>query len=118
MKKRVFVLEDDDSLRELFIILLEEEGYVVEAYPSATSFIKGLESELPNLIIMDVRLPDGNGIEICAQVKADPRTAQIPIILASAHIDFSNPHQPNTANAFINKPFDIQTLIDTVYRYA
>ena len=118
MKKFVSVLEDDDSLRALFIILLEEENYLVDAYPTATSFIRSLEGQLPDIIIMDVRLPDGDGIEICAQVKADPRTAHIPIILASAHINFNNPNQTHNADTFISKPFDIQTLIDTVKRYA
>ena len=118
MKKYVSVLEDDDSLRELFTVLLEEEDYLVSAYPTATSFIRSLEGQLPDLIILDVRLPDGNGIEICAQIKADLRTAHIPIILASAHTDFNNPHQTNKADSFINKPFDIQTLIDTVKLYA
>ena len=118
MKKCVFVLEDDDDLRELITYLLEDENYKVKTYPTASSFKESILYEHPNLILMDVRLPDGDGMEICASLKADPKTAHIPIIMMSAHLDFLNAKDLCEAEAFIPKPFDIDNLIQKVKQYA
>ncbi len=58
-KKYVFVLEDNDDLRELFVHLLQEESYEVRAYSNATSFKESLKCQRPDVIIMDIMLPDG-----------------------------------------------------------
>ncbi|MFD0941065.1 response regulator transcription factor [Pedobacter boryungensis] len=117
MKKCVFVLEDDQSLRELFTLLLEEEEFEVKAYPTARTFKESLDKETPDIIVMDVKLPDGDGMQICAEVKADPQTSNIPIIMMSAHRDFNHIHDC-PAEAFIAKPFDINYFIDKVQQLA
>ncbi|WP_316771493.1 response regulator [Pedobacter frigiditerrae] len=118
MKKCVFVLEDDESLRELLTILLEQEEYEVKTYGTVVSFKQHLEQEQPDLIIMDVMLPDGDGMQVCNEVKANAATQDIPIIMMSAHRDFSLVKHLCPAEAFINKPFDIDYLIKNVNRYA
>lgn len=119
-KKCVFVLEDNDDLRELFTILLEDDNFKVVTYPTATSFKAGMESEkpCPDIILMDIMLPDGNGMDICAQMKADKRYSAIPIIMMSAHKDMSDVTEFCKADDFIAKPFDINRFINTVERYA
>lgn len=118
MKKCVFVLEDDESLRELLIILLEEEHYEVKTYGTVNSFKQHLAQAQPDLIIMDVMLPDGDGIQVCTEVKQNRVTQHIPIIMMSAHRDFSLVKHLCPAEAFINKPFDIDYLIKNVNEYA
>lgn len=117
MKKCVFVLEDDDDLRELITYLLEEEQYEVKTYPTAKTFLNSLDLEHPDLILMDVRLPDGNGLDICAKLKKDQLTAHIPIIMMSAHLDFLDAKDQCSAEAFIPKPFDLDNLIQKVNKY-
>jgi DNA-binding response OmpR family regulator len=118
MKKCVFVLEDDNDLRELFTILLEEERYHVKSYPNAHTFKQSLNHEHPDLVIMDVKLPDGNGMEICHELKAAQTTAHIPIIMVSAHHDFNLDKEKCEAEAFVAKPFDINDLMKKVNQYA
>ncbi|RZK54968.1 MAG: response regulator [Pedobacter sp.] len=118
MKKSVFVLEDDESLRELLIILLEGEAYEVKTYGTVNSFKQHLRLEQPDLILMDVMLPDGDGIQVCTEVKQNTATQHIPIIMMSAHRDFSLVKHLCPAEAFINKPFDIDYLIKNVNAYA
>ncbi|TCC88065.1 response regulator [Pedobacter frigiditerrae] len=118
MKKCVLVLEDDESLRELLTILLEEEQYEVKTYGTVNSFKQHLEQEQPDLIMMDVMLPDGDGVQVCNQVKENAATQHIPIIMMSAHRDFSLVKHLCPAEAFINKPFDIDYLIEKVNKYA
>jgi DNA-binding response OmpR family regulator len=117
MKKCVFVLEDNDEIRELFTYLLEEESYEVHAYPTAASFRESLEHSLPDLLVLDVMLPDGNGLDICCELKEDPKTESIPIIIMSAHAEISDMKKKCEAEEFIAKPFDIQNFIDKVQKH-
>lgn len=114
--KLIYVLEDDDSQRELITMLLEEENYVVRTYPNITGFFYGLDQEIPDLILMDVLLPDGNGIEVCNKIKSEAIISDIPVIMMSAHYDFSKESCP--AQAFISKPYDIEDLVRIVEEYA
>lgn len=118
MKKHIFVLEDDQGLRELFVILFEDEAYNVTTFPNIFSFKKGLAQAKPDLIIMDVMLPDGNGLDVCVEVRDNPTTHHIPIIMMSAHRDFSLDRGISPAEEFIAKPFEIDYLIDKVNHYA
>jgi two-component system phosphate regulon response regulator PhoB len=118
MRKMVFVIEDDKDISELITILLEEEQYEVKTHPNATSFWESLKEEKPDVILLDVKLPDGNGLDICSQVKAKAETSQIPIIMMSAHLNLSGSMKNCHADAFIAKPFDIDNLIEKVQRYA
>lgn len=116
MKKCVFVLEDDDDLRELFTYILEQETYEVKAYPNAKSFWESLTHSSPDMIVLDVMLPDGNGLDICSELKNNPVTKAIPIMVMSAHADIRDMSSKCSAEEFITKPFDIQKFVDQVDR--
>ena len=118
IKKRIFILEDDDELRELFTILLEGESFEVIAFPTVHSFKKGLAAAQPDLIIMDVMLPDGNGLDLSIEVRNAHKTSNIPIIMMSAHQNFAKDKRNSPAEEFIVKPFDIEHLIERVSYFA
>lgn len=94
--------------------MLHYEGYQVETYPTAHSFIESLKKQLPDLFLLDVRLPDGDGIEICNNLKSDIATKDIPVIMMSAHRNFDRENGGCTAQTYIAKPFDIAALISTI----
>ena len=114
MKKHVFVLEDDDGLRELFTLLLEAESFKVNTFPTVKNFMLGLAQQQPDLIIMDVMLPDGNGLQVSIEVRENERTTDIPIIMMSAHRDFNQDKGNSPAEEFIAKPFDVDYLLARV----
>lgn len=117
MKKCVFVLEDDTELRELFILMLDQEGYEVKSYPDAATFTAALRDQpFPDVAVLDVRLPDGNGVEICNSLKADPKTSDIPILIMSAHKDLLSLKINSRADDHLEKPFDINSFLDKVNR--
>lgn len=118
MKKLIFVLEDDNELRELYSYLLESDGYKVSTYPDAASFDLAIHTQNPGLVIMDVRLPDGNGIDICNSLKSDARTSAIPIIIMSAHKDLISLKKNSLADDLLEKPFDIHLFLEKVRRLA
>lgn len=114
--KEIFIVEDDQDIRELIGFLLESHDFKVETFPTAEDFQNAIVNHNPDLILLDIMLPDGNGVEICRNLKNTETTTQIPILLMSAHADASilNNH---CANDFIAKPFDIDDLLSRVNQY-
>lgn len=104
--KQIFLVEDDIDIRELIQFLLEDQGYQVEAFASAETFIQRIHTHHPDLILLDIMLPDGNGAEICLQLKSEIKTSSIPVILMSAHVD-PKVLKESCGDDFIAKPFDI-----------
>lgn len=113
--KEIFIVEDDQDIRELIGFLLESHNYKVKTFPTAEDFQKALLTDNPDLILLDIMLPDGNGIEICRELRETESTTKIPVVLMSAHADASLLHN-NCADDFIAKPFDIDDLVARVNR--
>lgn len=117
MKKSVFVLEDNPDLCDLFTILLEEECYQVSSFPTIGQFKQVINGKLPDIFLLDVMLPDGNGADVCWELKNNPKTSHIPIIMMSANANLAKIKVDCSAEDFIAKPFDIDDFIKKVNRY-
>ena len=110
---RLLVIDDDPQVARLFSALLRDEGYQVIVSSRAAEAIARARSELPDLILLDVQMPDINGYEATRRLKADPATSSIPIILITA-LD-----QPDSklkgleagADEFLPKPVDRSELM-------
>ena len=107
--KKIFVVEDDGDIRELIQFLLIELDYEVQAFATAEAFNNSIGERLPDLILLDIMLPDGNGAEMCEHLKSQDYTSSIPILLMSAHVD-PMVRKESCADDFIAKPFDIEDL--------
>ena len=116
MAKEIIILEDDMDIREICTYLFSSEGYNVNSYSTVSSFSSN--QTLPDLYLLDIRLPDGNGLEVCKRLKADPMSANIPIIMMSAHMDVALADENCDAEAFIPKPFRLDDLINCADRLA
>lgn len=112
MKKEITILEDDESIRDICTYLFDEEGYKVNAFSNIADFMKG--SGIPDLFLLDIMLPDGNGLLVCEKLKNDPMLAKIPVIMMSAHLQKTKMMERCPADDFIEKPFDIALLLDRV----
>ncbi|MDT0645877.1 response regulator [Zunongwangia sp. F260] len=113
--KKIFLVEDDHALRELIGFLLTEKEYEVKSFSTASSFTKVINKELPDVILMDIMLPDGNGVDLCKSIREEKETREIPVLLMSAH---ANPSIANGsgANSFLAKPFDVEELYECIER--
>ena len=80
---RILVVDDDELIQELVKIVLEGEGYVVGQALDGAGMRKQLQVAKPDLIVLDVLLPDADGRELLAELKRDPKTAAIPVLLWS-----------------------------------
>jgi len=109
MAKLIFILEDNDDLRELYGYILEGEDYDISTFATIAEF-KEFEKEIPDLYLLDVMLPDGDGIQLCSELMQNPLTSNVPIIMVSAHKDIADVKLQCPTADFISKPFDIENL--------
>lgn len=84
MNKKILVIEDDPGTLRLMVYTLEQEGYQVLTAVNGLVGIKKAQSEEPDLIVLDVMLPGIDGFEICHRLRAEPGTAQLPVLMLSA----------------------------------
>jgi CheY-like chemotaxis protein len=115
-KKKVYVAEDDLSILFALDVMLEEAGYEVRLSHCGNPF---MEENLPatDLFILDNRMPDVNGIDICRHLKSRPDTEHIPIIMISALRGIASQARKAGVDEFVEKPFQMQNLLNLVSRY-
>ena len=116
MNKRVLVLEDNKQSLDLIEEILAGEGYHVMAFNHYES-VDNIFYFGPQLILLDIRLSDGYGHLLCEDLKADPATQSIPVILISAADNLEKIARDCHADDFLPKPFDMNDLLQKVKYY-
>lgn len=113
---RIVVADDDVDIRELVAFKLEREGHVVLAFGDGESALAEARSEVPALVILDVMMPRMTGIEVCRALRAEPSTADVPILLLTARAQESDVEQgfETGATDYIVKPFSPRELMARV----
>ncbi|HEY9622784.1 MAG TPA: response regulator [Crinalium sp.] len=103
------ILIVDDHLNNLQVLstLLSQEGYRVRKATSGTFALKAIQSELPDLILLDVQMPQMDGYEVCSRLKANAETCDIPVIFLSAMDDVNDKLRAFTIGGadYVTKPF-------------
>jgi DNA-binding response OmpR family regulator len=117
-KKKILVVEDEESLLKLQSILLTIRGYTVEGAMDGQAALEAVETMNPDLILLDIMLPKIDGLEICRQVKANEATRHIPVVMLTAKkypADRVMGEQAG-ADAYITKPYKSAMVIKTIQR--
>ncbi|WP_256006366.1 MULTISPECIES: response regulator transcription factor [Pedobacter] len=114
MGKIIHVVEDDDDIRFIIEYILMDSGYQVFSSATATAFYETMNNPKPDLVLLDVMLPDGNGIDICRDIRLSKDADQIKVIVMSAHAAEKAVLEQACADSFISKPFDLDKLITQV----
>lgn len=116
MGKWIYYVEDDTSIRELVLYALKTAEFQVMGFENAASFYKRMKEQQPNLILLDIMLPDEDGVSILKKLKSRPDTENIPIIMMTAK---SSEYDKvlgldSGADDYITKPFGVMELISRV----
>ena len=116
MDKNIWVVDDDESIRWVLEKGLAESGMDVQTFDSANKVIKKLETENPQLILTDIRMPGPSGIELLDKVKE--LRPDIPVIIMTAHSDLDSAVESYEHGAweYLPKPFDIEEAVAMVQR--
>ena len=112
----IYCVEDDDSIRELMLYTLRASGYTAEGFPDGRELFQALNGQKPQLILLDIMLPEMDGIEILKHLRANSATADISVIMASAKgteydkvlgLDLG-------ADDYLAKPFGMMEMVSRV----
>ena len=112
----IYIVEDDDSISEIEMIALKNCNYDVKRFDRSSVFLKKLEETLPDLVLLDIMLPDENGYEVVKKIRKNPVWRKLQIIMVSAkstEIDMVRGLDEG-ADDYIKKPFSIMELISRV----
>lgn len=112
----IYVVEDDSNIREIESFALKNSGYSVVEFECAKDFNKKLAERVPNLIILDIMLPDDDGLNMVKKLRSHPETKRIPVILVTAKTTEIDKVKGLDVGAddYITKPFGIMELIARV----
>ena len=108
----ICILEDDDNIREIENFALKNCGFVTEPAASAKEFWEIMEHKIPQLILLDIMLPDEDGLSVLKKLRATPRTAKLPVIMLTALGTTEDIVKGLDAGAddYLVKPFSFQEL--------
>ena len=113
LRRRVLVVDDDPEIVTFLATLLELEGIESQVATSAAAALERLEGTLPSLVLLDIAMPDRDGLDLCRELKKDPRTRDVPVFVVSARPGKDVVERALAAGAeeFIRKPFENAELI-------
>lgn len=112
----IYIVEDDNNIREIETIALKNSGYQVWAFENSKDFFHKVEEHVPDLVLLDVMLPDESGYDIVKKIRKNPVTKKLPVIMVTAktqEIDMIK-GLDDGADDYVKKPFSIMELISRV----
>lgn len=112
MEKRVLVVDDEEGIRLLYKEELEEEGYDVELASSGEEALERLEADHIDLVLLDIKMPGMDGIEVLRKVKE--RWRELPVILCTAYAHYKQDFGTWASDAYIVKSSDLRELKEKV----
>lgn len=113
MKLKLLIIDDDPGIQDIFKIIFEKAGYDVNV-KSDGHFIMENNYPYPDVYVLDRHLSGTDGIDICIYLKSNPGTRHIPVIMVSASPDIASLAPAAGADAFLEKPFTIPDLLQTI----
>jgi CheY-like chemotaxis protein len=117
-KPRVLVVDDDAAVRELITVNLELAGFVVASAEDGVAALAAVDAFGPDLVTLDVMMPRLGGFETLERLRADPRTASIPVVMVTSRTraaDRTRAEELGVA-AYVTKPFEPGELVEVISR--
>src|SRR5882757_678574 len=111
--RKILVVDDEPDVTELLAYHLKAKGFLVETVNNPNSSVGLARTFLPDLVILDVMMPELNGIQICRMLRADPKLKRVPVIFLTAKAEEHDRIQglKNGADDYICKPFSTKELL-------
>ncbi len=113
MKNNILLVDDDKDLTAALELKLGKDGFKIQTASDGESAVKWIRAKTPDLVVLDVNLPDMSGMDVCKEIRMDPRTAHVPVIMLTARdeeidrvlgLEFG-------ADDYITKPFNTREVI-------
>ncbi|MGN0482079.1 MAG: response regulator transcription factor [Lachnospiraceae bacterium] len=113
---RIYIVEDDESIREIEQYALKSGGFEADGFENSKDFFKALEDKIPDLIILDIMLPDEDGLQVLRKLRKKSATRRIPIIMVTAKSSEIDKVKglDQGADDYMTKPFGVMELLSRV----
>jgi two-component system cell cycle response regulator DivK len=117
-RSQILVVEDNERNMKLFCDLLQASGYQTLEATTGESAVELAHEHGPDLVLMDIQLPGINGIEAFKQIRADAKTAKVPVVALTASVTPTDRSAISAAgfDAFVSKPINLKEFLETVKR--
>lgn len=115
-KKKILIVEDEESLLKLESILLSSRGYDVTGVLNGIAALEQIDVVKPDLVILDIMLPEMDGFEVCRRIKANPATSHIPVVMLTAKKSGQDQKKGLDAGAaaYVTKPFKSARIMEII----
>ena len=112
----IYCVEDDEGIRDLITYAVKSAGFEVEGFESASSFEKRLKETIPSMVLLDIMLPDKDGISILKDIRTNEATKHLPVIMITAKGTESDKVKgfEYGADDYVTKPFGVMELISRI----
>lgn len=113
---KIYCLEDDEGIRDLITYAVKSAGFDVYGFECASDFERKLAEDMPSIVLLDIMLPDKDGIEVLRSIRTDARTKKLPVILITAKGTESDKVKgfESGADDYVAKPFGVMELISRI----
>ena len=114
--QRVFVVEDDESIRDIVIYALESAGFAAKGFETGEEFFAAIGEGLPSLVLLDIMLPEEDGLKILKRLRGSSKTKKVPVIMLTAkNSEYDKVKGLDMgADDYVSKPFSVMELISRV----
>lgn len=114
--RKIYCVEDDSSIRELLEYTLRSSGFDVRGFENASDFMTALSGSLPSLVLLDIMLPDRDGMQVLHELRSRNETKSVPVILLTAKGGRLDKIKglDGGADDYITKPFDVLELVSRI----
>jgi len=114
--QKILICDDEANIRNIMDFSLEAEGFLAVSAEDGDSALQAAMTEEPDLIILDVMMPGADGLTVCRELKQNPRTRHIPVLMLSARAGKGDREAGLAAGAeeYVTKPFSPQRIVDKV----
>lgn len=118
-KQKIMVVEDEETLLKLESLFLISRGYQVCGMHNGNEALECIGTEMPDLVLLDVMMPGVDGFEVCRQIKANPLTSHIPVVLLTARKGPEDLARGEAVKAdhYITKPFRTLMVLETIQSF-
>jgi CheY-like chemotaxis protein len=115
-RRSILIVEDDEAMADVLRLRLDRQGFATTVAESGQSALKLVRAEKPNLILLDLRLPDMDGFELCQELVDDEETSEIPVIILSGleRPDIIRRSRAAGCHYFVRKPYDPNALLTLI----
>ena len=119
MKKTILIVDDERDLVEVLKLKLETEGYSTNEAYDGNAALEQVRQKRPDLILLDIMMPELNGYQVCRELKKDPNYKDIPIMMLTAKAQESDKFWgiETGADEYITKPFDFKKLLESIRKF-